>query len=333
MNSGDKGGINALIKLIRQKKTKKQKTESKTMNPIICIGNYYTDKKMRELMKVCNIFELPSPSSKHVKEVLKIIINDKFSFTNEQYNTILNYIQGDMRKLKFATDILLKSNEKEFNYEILNIFHMKSYNEDAKSITNCLLENNYSIEKHNILMNETDRTIVALLWHENIIDKFKNIPIKIAYPLYYKILRNICYADYIDRITFQNQIWQFNEMSSLIKTFYNNKIFHDMTSEYIKPQIEEIRFTKVLTKYSTEYNNTLFIQDLSQMLSIDKRDLIAFFQELRLCIGKDFCNDSELLSQVENMFEDYDICKLDIKRFYRYLDKNTKKETLTEEIE
>ena len=76
MNSGDKGGINALIKLIRQKKTKKQKTESKTMNPIICIGNYYTDNKMRELMKVCNIFELPSPSSKHVKEVLKIIIND-----------------------------------------------------------------------------------------------------------------------------------------------------------------------------------------------------------------------------------------------------------------
>ena len=106
-----------------------------------------------------------------------------------------------------------------------------------------------------------------------------------------------------------------------------------MTSEYSKPQLEEIRFTKVLTKYSTEYNNTLFIQELSQMLSIDKRDLIAFFQELRLCIGKDFCNDSELLNQVENMFEDYDICKLDIKRFYRYLDKNTKKETLAEDIE
>ena len=56
MNSGDKGGINALIKLIRQKKTKKQKLEGKTMNPIICIGNYYTDKKMREFMKVCNVF-------------------------------------------------------------------------------------------------------------------------------------------------------------------------------------------------------------------------------------------------------------------------------------
>ena len=32
MNNGDKGGINALIKLIRQKKTQKQKQESKTLN-------------------------------------------------------------------------------------------------------------------------------------------------------------------------------------------------------------------------------------------------------------------------------------------------------------
>ena len=38
MNSGDKGGINALIKLVRPKKTKKQKKESTTMIPIICIA-------------------------------------------------------------------------------------------------------------------------------------------------------------------------------------------------------------------------------------------------------------------------------------------------------
>ena len=37
-------------------------------------------------------------------------------------------------------------------------------------------------------MNETDRTIVALLWHENVIDKLKYINSSYAYPLYYKIL-------------------------------------------------------------------------------------------------------------------------------------------------
>ena len=48
MNTGDKGGITSLIKLIRPKKTKKQKTEDYTMNPIICIGNYDMDKKIKE---------------------------------------------------------------------------------------------------------------------------------------------------------------------------------------------------------------------------------------------------------------------------------------------
>ena len=213
------------------------------------------------------------------------------------------------------------------------MFHTKSFNEDAKTITKQLLNNDYPIEKHCTLMNETDRTIVALLWHENIIDKLTNIPTNIAYPLYYKILRNICFADYIDRITFQNQIWQFNEMSSLIKTFYNNNIFHSNLHKYSVHPITEIRFTKVLTKYSTEYNNSLFIQDLSQRLSMDKRDIVSLFQEIRLCIGKDFVADTEILSNLENLFETYEINKLDIRRIYRYLDKNTKKETAIDEIE
>ena len=47
MNNGDKGGITALIKLIRQKKTKKQRLESTSSNPIICIGNHAVDKKIK----------------------------------------------------------------------------------------------------------------------------------------------------------------------------------------------------------------------------------------------------------------------------------------------
>ena len=216
------------------------------------------------------------------------------------------------------------------SYEILNLFQTKSFNKDAKIITNNLLENYSPIEKHNTMMNETDRTIIALLWHENVIDKLCQMPAEITYPLYYNILRNICFADYIDRITFQNQIWQFNEMSSLIKTFYNNKIFHDHTKNYELKPLNEVRFTKVLTKYSTEYNNSLFIQDLSQKLIMDKRDMISLFQEIRLCIGEMNFHNNDVLIQIEKIFEDYEINKLDIRRFYRYLDKNTKKESLEE---
>ena len=213
-----------------------------------------------------------------------------------------------------------------------NIFSTKSYNEDSKKITQSLIHNSVKIEEHNTYMNETDRTIVALLWHENIVDAVEDKNINKKFPFYSKILKNICYADYIDRITFQSQIWQFNEMSSLIKTFYNNKIYHDTFKENLKnkKKIDEIRFTKVLTKYSTEYNNMLFIYNLCQKLDMDKRDLVAMFQELRLKYGEDFINSSEVLSEVENVFENYNISKLDIKRIYRYLDKNIKKDSVIE---
>ena len=135
----------------------------------------------------------------------------------------------------------------------------------------------------------------------------------------------MCYADYIDRITFQNQIWQFNEMSSLMKTFYNNKLYHQYFPEN-SAQINEIRFTKVLTKYSTEYNNMLFLYSLCQELDMDKKDLLAFFQELRLFYETDFCAQVDKMNEVEKIFENYNITKLDIKRIYRYLDKNVKKD-------
>ena len=70
-------------------------------------------------------------------------------------------------------------------------------------------------------MNETDRTSVGLLFHENIIDILQNIEPTVKNSLYLKILNNICFSDYIDRITFQKQIWIFNEISSLIKTFFS----------------------------------------------------------------------------------------------------------------
>jgi len=83
----------------------------------------------------------------------------------------------------------------------------------------------------------------------------------------------------------------------------------------------------VLTKYSTEYNNILFIYNLCQELDIDKKDLIAMFQEIRLCNPENFNNKSEPTAEIERIFENYNITKLDIKRMYRYMDKNVKKET------
>lgn len=331
MNNGDKGGINALIKLIRQKKTKKQRLENMTLNPIICIGNYYIDKKIRELMKVCNNFELKTPTPVQIERILESdFFNMKITLIIKK--KLIQYIQGDLRKLDFIRKIY-QTNPKLLNEETIEtIFHMKSYSEDSKAITKNLINKPVGLSCHNRYMNETDRTIVALLWHENIVDPISNIPKKKSMSFYSKVLDNICFADFIDRITFQNQIWQFNEMSSLMKTFYNNKIYHETFPENFKKyNPAEVRFTKILTKYSTEYNNIIFIYDLCQKLNMDKSDLICFFQELQFIHGKDFISKLDKHKDLEKYFQDYDISKLDIKRIYRYLEKNVKKDSIIEE--
>jgi GTPase SAR1 family protein len=330
MNSGDKGGITSLIKLIRQKKTKKQRLEDVTMNPIICIGNYFVDKKMKELMKVCNTFELKMPTMKQTAEILnQIIPPDKINMS-----LILDYVQGDLRKIQFIKKIYDNSPELLNDSLIKNILHLKSQNEDSKQITKLLINNPIPIGEHNQFINETDRTIVALLWHENIIDMISSKKNEKTIPFYLKILDNMCFADYMDRITFQNQIWQFNEMSSMMKTFHNNKIYHDTFPDNANQfEPSEVRFTKVLTKYSTEYNNQQFVYSVCQDLDMDKKDLIAFFQELRFFFGDDFQNNVDLMTHVCKLFENNDIGKLDIKRMYRYLDNNSKKTAIDEELE
>uniref|UniRef100_A0A6C0EVG6 AAA+ ATPase domain-containing protein n=1 Tax=viral metagenome TaxID=1070528 RepID=A0A6C0EVG6_9ZZZZ len=312
MNNGDKGGINTLIKLIRPKKTKKQKLEEVTMIPIICIGNYRVDKKIKELMKVCNIVELKTPTPIQISKIIKEIIPE---IKPDVEIKMVNFVQGDLRKLNNIYNIY-KYDNKLFNSEIIdNIFQIKSYNDDTKKITNKLINNYYKLNEHINIMNETDRTSVGLLWHENIIDVIDKFDKSNSIPFYIDQLDNICFADYIDRITFQKQIWQFNEMSSLIKTFKNNKSYHDYFKTKQKYNPDEVRFTKVLTKYSTEYNNSLFIQKLCQKLGMDKKDLIGFFIDI-----KSKYTDNDILF----FFENYEITKLDINRIYRYLEKYTK---------
>lgn len=329
INSGDKGGIDALIKLIRPKKTKKQRMESTTLNPIICIGGPDNDKKIRELMKACHTFELKTPTQQQIREVLSQRLPP---FTNTfgvpLQKKALEYIQGDLRKMNFMIQMWKKKPDLMNSYVMEQIFHVKMHNEDAKKITWNLFQKHIPMKQHSAFMNETERTTVALLWHENISEIIDKVNPSTAFPFYTELLENICFADYIGRITFQSQIWQFNEMTSLIKTFNNNQKCHDILGTELMQSMkkEDIEFTKVLTKYSTEYNNQLFLQSLCQKLNLDKKDLLSFFQELRLIHGDRFFQNNETLRFLEHQFQKEELDVLDIKRMYRFLDKNAKQD-------
>ena len=324
MNTGDKSGLNTLIKLIRPKKTKKQKMEKISLLPIIFIGNYYIDKKIKELIKVCHTIELKTPNSIEISNILEhyILLSPRNDISYKLYlNEMVQFIQNDFRKLMMIIDIFNNEHFKNINiYDILkHIFCLKSYNENSKETVRNMMIQHYPIQDHIVILNETERTIIGLLWHENVVNSLEKQKLELSLPFYLKQLDNMCFSDYIDKITFQNQIWQFNEMSSLMKTFYNHKIFHEnkniLKNVYSSNnKDEEIRFTKVLTKYSTEYNNFLFIQYLCNQLNMDKKDLITFFSELK--------EKYEDYNEILPLFENYEISKLNIQRIYRFLDNN-----------
>lgn len=293
MNTGDKGGINALSKLIRPKKTKKQKTELKTTNPIICICDNHVDKKIKEIIKVCNVIEIPTPSSEQIMNILKL--NNIEYFNSES----LKDINGDLRKLNLA--LTHKSNlNYNNNYE----------NYDVKIVVNNLFQKNYNLYEHNKIINETDRTIVGLIYHENLAFILNKFNINTSSELYLNILEKVCYSDFLDRITFQKQIWQFNEISSLLKTMCSNNLLHSTVItpvNYIKQN--DIHFTKVLTKYSTEYNNNSFFQQLSFKLLLEYDEILIYFKSIK--------------NKIVNYYDYFDtlsISNVDINRIYKYID-------------
>jgi len=302
MNNGDKGGINSLITLIRPKKTSKQKKEFIANIPIIIISNNKIDKKIKELKKYCICINLKDPTIEQLKIIFKKLMPD----INQ--NTLIKYSQYNLKKINLYYNLYKKNPNFLKNY--IKCFSLKNNNENRKIITKNILYNKFTIKDFINTINETDRTSIGLLFHENIIDIFNDVDSSI--DIYIEILKNINYCDYIDRITFQKQIWIFNEMSSIIKLIYNNNLLLNNIKK--KKNIDDIRFTKVLTKYSTEYNNIIFIQKLCKELNIDKKDLFVFF----FILIKKFTKEN---IEKKMKLENYNIDKLDIVRIYRYLEK------------
>ena len=299
MNNGDKGGINALIKFIRPKKTKKQMNEEITQIPIVCIGNNHVDKKVAELMKCSCVIEMSKPTREYMLHILNEILPDMKSV----YESIIQYAEGDLKKMVNMCNIVHKTGE-----NIVDQFESRPLVEDAKECAKRIFLTSPALAYH-ANVHETDRTIVSMLWHENAADILSKIDTG-RDALYKEIISNICYADYVDRVTFQKQVWQMNEMSSIVKTFYVNSLLSEKWTS--KKRMNEVRFTKMLTKYSTEYNNYTFILKLCQILGMDKRDMFDHIAEER---------KTKSAEQISVDIDSDEITAVDINRMFRFLDK------------
>ena len=201
---------------------------------------------------------------------------------------------------------------------------INSYNENIIYSVNKLLF--YPLKhKNKIYIHDNDKTIISLLFHENIIDYLSQPR---DYTFYKNFLINICKGDFLDRVCFQKQIWIFNEMTYYLKIDQNYEEYNKLKitkqldqENKTKKNINDIlneenikkkdsRFTKVLTKYSTEYNNNNFVISLCKKLQVDRKNLFNLF-------ASNMNNNNFYTS-----LEEYDINKLDINRMNNLINLN-----------
>ncbi len=306
INSIDKNTLTSLIKIIRPKKNKKT-SESNNRIQIIVIGNNDNDKKIKELMKISNVIKIKQPSYSDIYNNLlqnnpgidKTII--------EQYlniNKNINYYLIN----KFNQILLSNSINNFIKYSIDN-----DNNNNVKHINYDILKNRLDFNDDNNKINDTDKTTVSLLFHENIIDYINGKECREKINIYKLILENYCFGDYMDRIIFQKQLWQLNEISFKIKVIYNNNIYHNYIEKNninLNIKLNNIRFTKILTKYSSEFNNYTFINNICQIIDIDKKDLILLFTIIK---------NNYTQENINYLFNKYSISTLDINRLLKYI--------------
>lgn len=360
INTGDKGGLITLIRVLRPKKTKKQKQEDFTRNPIICINNCHTDKKIKELMRMCHVITFPSPTNQTIERALVCQISELMSIENLATNypkslyQLVEYVQQDMRKIGSAVQLWRyyvdhyghngDMADAECAEWLREICQSKKCSNNSKAIVRSIFdevqilqsgngsgiaegiaEGNLSSLHHYLTyvsglkpddklpaqLTDTDRITIGLFMHENIIDY------ALTPETYEKITGHFVDADYTDGATFQEQLWQFDEMNSMVRTYYSAKLLSSVKEVCVMPPPpqSELRFTKILTKRTTVHNNLVFVAKLCQALDMDKRDLYAYILKL------DILSAVELQEEMNMLSENYGVEYLDIQRMKRYLAK------------
>jgi len=231
------------------------------------------------------IFAQPSILQKmSLKTSKQVCVIDNIDFLQNNDKKILTAL---LKQFKFE-----EKNKKKRNFTIIlcgTNYYDKKIKEIFKfcnvvhmNVNNNLLYNNYEKNiQNNIkkIMNKTfdqdfiiesEKATQSLLFHENIIDL---VVTHNDIVFYKEFLQNFCIGDYFDRISFQKQLWIFNEMTYYFKILHNYYLYKNTT---MKPKKNiEYRFTKVLTKYSNEYNNNSFIIGLCNQLKCSKKELYS----------------------------------------------------------
>ena len=249
INFGDRGGINSLMQLIKKSRI--------SFNRLVCISTSHTDKKFKELMKLCNVIHMQTPTVEQMREIAAMHVTCDVAIRQ-----IVEKANLDIRKLYMYISLYMLSPTVSLPVKV------SRYYTDVYDTVLLIRDFDHSLQDMEHIANDSNRTIIGLVWYENVVDYIQYESILQFCTSYLTILDYLCCGDYNDRIIFQKQIWYLNELTLYIKIMSAKGIVK------FEKTCNDVRFTKVLTKYSNEYSNHVFINNVCNTLNVERDDLL-----------------------------------------------------------
>lgn len=222
MSSGERGGLQELLKYIRAMKKKQ------IIIPLICCCNIIQGRKAQQLLRLSTVFEVKMPATELLANWLGRPIKEE-----ERGSDLRQLLRGEAHALKEGAE----DGEEETI---------------AKLIAHHTLFGKIDIYEE-ISAETKDVNLASLLVHQNLLTRIGSKATLGEYAALMKILR---YGDLCDFWAFFHQCWPLLNISLEFKCKLLNLFLSDYPMPTTKklPTPEQLEYTWVLTKQSSLFN-------------------------------------------------------------------------------
>ncbi len=320
MSSGDRGGVAELVSLINPNKGKRKCSKKKIeyINPIICISNNNTDKKLCDLRKNCLEVIFNRPTNLDLTMfVKKIIEKESLNIEDNALSLIIENSQYDFRRichlLQDINNIFYNSVSLDNVEDIGKTFIKKNIELNLFDATNKLLQE-YKDINNSLQLYESDRSLVSMMVHENINTKIMETKSSISDKMIniFKISHKMSIGDLIDKHIYNNQSWNLQDFNGVIKCGYPSYKLSKMMKVNNKLPIN---FTSILSKSAIQFSNFKCITCLKNRFNIDKNN-ISYLNDIIL-ENILLSNDKNKMEKTIELIKEYNISINDIEKMIK----------------
>ena len=242
LSQGEKGGLQELLDYLKSKRNFKLDC------PLILICNVMEGRVMQQLLKYCCVRHVKMPKKEALNQFYKMEISE------DLYNL------GDLRKV--SQSILCNGMTVAYGGT------KKSEDDNIHVAIRAAWSTLYEQWNDNdeLDLETKDANLAGLLFHQN-------LPARIPYEAYYRLLSVMRWSDRADFWAFFHQCWNLLPLSYNLKLKYPNRYLHYFNCPEDKPTptVQELQYTQVLTKQSALFNSWKEMNRVSNEMHIPFR--------------------------------------------------------------